>query len=158
MVITVAQQLLGAEGLTLIRTLMRNAAVAFDAVTGYVHVSGGAGSMQSPYERRISAVWKGERLDAMSRGMYWGSLIGAGHPAALGGPGRLEQLLTETAGSCTWNVGLSSRNSDGSSCRSARLAPATRTQRRSPPNYRKSCPADHRPSSPASRPSSRDNQ
>jgi hypothetical protein len=94
-VITVAQQLLGADGLTHIRTLMRNGALAFDAVTGYVHGSGGAGSMQSPYERRLSTEWEGERLDAMSRGMHWGNLIGAGHLAALGGPGRLQQLLAD---------------------------------------------------------------
>ncbi|MEU8079973.1 hypothetical protein AB0B31_31545 [Catellatospora citrea] len=75
--------------------LLQRAAVRFGAVTGYVHGSGSAGSLQSPFERRSPAHGEKQRLDAMSRGVHWGNLLGAGHLAAIGGPDRLERLLAD---------------------------------------------------------------
>jgi hypothetical protein len=72
--------------------LLRRAAVTFGAVTGYAHGSGAADPMQSPFERRSSALWDKQRLDMMSRGVHWGNLLGAGHLAAIGGLDRLERL------------------------------------------------------------------
>jgi hypothetical protein len=95
-VISVGRSLLNnmpGDGLHTVRELLRTAAISFDAVTGYVHGSGSASSMQSPFERRNPVRWRGQKLDSMSRGVHWGNLIGAGHLAAIGGLQRIEGLV-----------------------------------------------------------------
>ncbi|WP_191839725.1 hypothetical protein [Catellatospora chokoriensis] len=97
-VISAARSLLDEHvpgGTAAVVDLLQRAALRFGAVTGYVHGSGSADSLQSPFERRGTAHWRKQRLDTMSRGVHWGNLIGAGHLAAIGGLDRLERLLTD---------------------------------------------------------------
>ncbi|GAB4052757.1 hypothetical protein [Catellatospora paridis] len=97
-VITAARSLLDEQvpgGIAAVVDLLQRAAVRFGAVTGYVHGSGSADSLQSPFERRGPAHWRKQRLDTMSRGVHWGNLLGAGHLAAIGGLDRLERLHTD---------------------------------------------------------------
>ncbi|MEV6930539.1 hypothetical protein AB0M46_39480 [Dactylosporangium sp. NPDC051485] len=78
-------------GIDTVRRLASLAAPAAEAVTGYAH-AGGQYWHASPFEQRTGARWRGERLDAMSRGVHWGNLIGPGHLAAIGGLGVLQEL------------------------------------------------------------------
>ena len=93
-VISVARSLVASLGVDAVRDLVKAGASEFDAATGYIHGSGSAGGLQSPFERRGSGTWNEQRLDSVTRGVHWGNLIGAGHLAAIGGLDRLQQLQT----------------------------------------------------------------
>ncbi|MEV4510343.1 hypothetical protein AB0K00_15420 [Dactylosporangium sp. NPDC049525] len=68
--------------------LARSAAVMMEAATGHVHAGTNWGR-NSPFEMRRHAPWQGQRLDAMTRGVHWGNLVGPGHLAAVGDLRRL---------------------------------------------------------------------
>jgi hypothetical protein len=96
--ISVAKRFLGDGGLDVVRDLVRSAATALDAVTGYLHGWGnvrGSRFVHSPFEQRHHAEWQGEPLDSTTRGVHWANLVGAGHLDAIGGLDRLEQLRAD---------------------------------------------------------------
>jgi hypothetical protein len=66
--------------------LMHQTARRFEATFGYLTADRAGSGMQSPYERRHDIIGlRHPRLDAHTRGIHWGNLIGPGHLAAIGG-------------------------------------------------------------------------
>ncbi|NUT20432.1 MAG: hypothetical protein HOV77_14700 [Hamadaea sp.] len=95
-VIKIARSLiaiLGGDGLSEVRRLVHDATTSFGVASGFMHAVTPGDTAESQYERRNLVQWRGERLDSMTRGVYWGNLIGAGHLTRLAGIGRLQDML-----------------------------------------------------------------
>ena len=93
--VSVARHFLGDDGLDVVRDVIRSAATALDAVTGYLHGWGQVPQphfVHSPFEQRHRARWRGEPLSSTTLGVHWGNLVGAGHLDAIGGLDQLERL------------------------------------------------------------------